>query len=280
MFRITRSLFFLFTIIVPLQLLSKGKTVTKIVVDAGHGGRDYGARGAFSSEKDVTLAVALKLGKMVQDSLKNMQVVYTRTDDSYPTLVERHDVANKANGDLFIAIHANSTPYSYTKKVVGYKTVKVKKKLVKKPIYSVTRHHVTSRKGVETYVLGLHRMGQLSGEVEDEFSRDTTNAGLLDENNPETAIIVAQYTAAFLNRSVKLGTKIQEEFAAQGRPDLGVKQMGLEVLAGSAMPGVLVEIGFINNDEEEAYLNSEPGQMEVANAIFRAIRAYKYEVEK
>jgi N-acetylmuramoyl-L-alanine amidase len=123
-------------------------------------------------------------------------------------------------------------------------------------------------------------MGQLGGEVQDEFTRDSTSESLLDESNPQTAIIIAQYTGAFLNRSVKLGTKIQEEFAAQGRPDLGVKQKGLEVLAGSAMPGVLVEIGFINNPEEEAYLNSEKGQMEVAHAILNGIRAYKYEVEK
>ncbi len=266
--------------VAPIGAMAKGKKITKIVVDAGHGGNDIGARGAFSNEKDVTLAVALKLGKILSDSLKNLQVIYTRTTDMYPTLVERHDLANKEAADLFIAVHANSTPYTYTRTQIGTKTVKRHHKSVRQPVYKLTRHHETSRQGVETYVLGLKRMGQLGGEVQDEFSRDSATSGLLNENDPETAIIVAQYTQAFLARSVRLGTKIQEQFAEQSRPDLGVKQMSLEVLAGSAMPGVLVEVGFINNPTEEAYLNSEKGQREVAMAIYKGVKAYKAEVEK
>ncbi len=270
---------------IPLNLNAKGKKINKIIVDAGHGGKDYGAQGSFSSEKDVTLGVSLKLGKILTDSLPGMQVVYTRTTDIYPTLVERHDIANKSGGDLFIAIHANSTPYTYTHSLKGYKTVTRHHKKVKQPIYASVRHHETSRQGVETYVLALHRMKQQGAEVEDEFSaKDSANGGggeeaLLNANDPQTAIIVAQYTGAFLNRSIKLGTRIQEQFAAQRRPDLGVKQKPLEVLAGSAMPGVLVEVGFINNPEEETYLNSEKGQREVALAIYRGIKAYKDDVE-
>ena len=274
--------FFTVFTIAPAVTFAKGKKINKIVVDAGHGGKDFGAQGGFSAEKDVTLAVALKLGKILTDSMKNMQVVYTRTTDAYPTLVERHDIANKAGADLFIAVHANSTPYTYTRVMKGYTTVKRHHKTVKQPVYQSIRHHETSRAGVETYVLGLHRMGQLGGEVEDEFStRDSTSSeALLNVNDPQTAIIVSQYTQAFLSRSVRLGSKIQEQFAQRGRPDLGVKQKGLEVLAGSAMPGVLVEIGFINNPQEEAYLNSEKGQFEVAQDIYRGIKAYKAEVEK
>ncbi len=269
----------LLTIIVPFYGWSVGKKVNKIVVDAGHGGKDFGAGGSFSYEKDITLAVSLKLGQLINDSLKNVDVIYTRTTDTYPTLVERHDIANKAQGDLFIAIHVNSTPYTYTKTVVGYKTGKKGKKL---PIYKTERHHKTTRAGVESYVLGLHRMDQLSSEVKDEFTQEgnTNPEALLNESDPQTAIIVAQYTQAFLSRSIKLASKIQDQFAAQGRPDHGVKQMGLEVLAGSAMPGVLVEIGFITNEQEEAYLNSEKGQKEVALAIFKGIKAYKQELEK
>ncbi len=264
----------------PGFVFGKGKKISKIVVDAGHGGKDFGAQGSFSMEKNVTLAVALKLGKILSDSIKNLQVIYTRTTDEYPTLVQRHDIANQAKADLFIAVHANSTPYTYTRSLTGYKTVKKHKKTVKQPIYKLTRHHETSRMGVETYVLGLKRMGQQGGEVQDEFSSDSTSSGLLNDNDPQTAIIISQYTEAFLKRSVRLGSKIQEQFAEEKRPDLGVKQMSLEVLAGSAMPGVLVEIGFINNPQEEAYLNSEKGQHEVAMAIFRGIRAYKNDVEK
>lgn len=277
---IIRLTVYILLLALPTSVLAGSKKISKIIVDAGHGGKDFGAQGGFSYEKDVTLGVAMRLGRMITDSMKTVQVVYTRTTDAYPTLVERHDIANRAQGDLFIAVHANSTPYTYTRVLKGYKTVKRHHKTVKQPIYQSIRHHETSRMGVETYVLGLHRMGQLGGQVEDEFTSDsTTETGLLNENDPQTAIIVAQYTSAFLNRSVRLGTHIQEQFAAQGRPDLGVKQKGLEVLAGSAMPGVLVEIGFINNPTEEAYLNSEKGQYEVALAIYRGIKDYKTEVE-
>ena len=269
------------SLFLPQMVGAKGKKINKIVVDAGHGGKEPGAQGSFSFEKDVTLGVSLKLGKMISDSLKGVQVIYTRTTDSYPTLVERHQIANSAAADLFIAIHANSTPYTYTRIPRGYKTVKKHKKTVKVPQYQMIRHHETTRKGVETYVLGLHRMGQQGSEVKDEFARDSTATdAILDDSNPETAIIIQQYTQAYRARSVRLGAKIQEEFAAQGRPDLGVKEKGLEVLAGSAMPGVLVEVGFINNPQEEVYLNSEQGQHEVALAIFRAIRNYKFEQER
>ena len=264
----------------PLLLTAKGKTISKIVIDAGHGGKDFGARGAIANEKDITLAVTLMLGKIVSDSMKSMQVIYTRTTDDYPSLVERHEIANKANADLFIAVHVNSTPYTYTKILEGYKTVKRHHKTVKQPIYRSIRHHETKRSGAETYVLGLHRTGQQKDAI-DEYGDNVTNEpGLLNVNDPQTAIIIQQYSQAFLSKSISLGARIQEHFALAGRPDLGVKQMNLEVLAGSAMPGVLVEIGFITNIEEEAYLNSERGQREVAMAIYRGIKAYKADMEK
>jgi len=264
----------------PYSLEAKGKKISKIVIDAGHGGRDIGAQGAFSMEKNITLAVSLKLGKLLMDSMKGMEAIYTRTDDTYPSLSERHEIANKASADLFIAIHVNSTPFTYTKVLEGYKTVKRKKKTVKQPIYRSIRHHTTTRKGVETYVMGLHRSGQQKNAIGEYGDNVSDEPGLLNENDPQTAIIVAQYSQAFLGKSVTLGAKIQEQFSISGRPDLGVKQMGLEVLAGSAMPGVLVEIGFITNPDEEAYLNSEKGQYEVAVAIYRGIKAYKADIEK
>ena len=264
----------------PYLLPAKGKKITKVTIDAGHGGKDIGARGAFSQEKDITLAVSLKVGQIMADSMRQVQVVYTRTTDDYPSLQDRHEIANKANSDLFIAIHVNSTPFTYTKVLEGYKTLKRKHKTVKQPIYRSIKHHETKRSGVETYVLGLHRNGQKENAI-GEYSENVTNEpGLLNENDPQTAIIIAQYSQAFLSKSISLGGKIQEQFGNQGRPDLGVKQMNLEVLAGSAMPGVLVEIGFITNVEEEKYLNSERGQYEVALAIYRGIKAYKADVEK
>src|SRR6185437_2684318 len=119
----------------PVTLSAKGKKLTKIVIDAGHGGKDIGARGAFSMEKDITLAVTLELGKIMADSMKQVQVIYTRTTDDYPSLSERHEIANKANADLFIAIHVNSTPFTHTRVLEGYKTVKRHHKTVRQPIY-------------------------------------------------------------------------------------------------------------------------------------------------
>ncbi len=273
-------LYILLLIPVPFLLSAKGKTISKIVIDAGHGGKDIGAQGAFSKEKDITLAVTLKLGKIFADSMKSVQVIYTRTTDSYPTLQDRHEMANQANADLFLAIHVNSTPFTYTRVQEGYKTVKRHHKTVRQPIYRQIKHHETKRSGVETYVLGLRRNGQKESAIGEYGDNVSGESGLLNENDPQTAIIIAQYSQAFLKRSISLGGKIQKQFGKQGRPDLGVKQMDLEVLAGSAMPGVLIEIGFITNVEEETYLNSEKGQQEVAMAIFKGIKAYKADLEK
>ncbi len=266
--------------IVPGFLSARGKKISKVVIDAGHGGKDIGARGAISAEKDITLAVTLKLGKIISDSLKDVQVIYTRTTDSYPSLVDRHEIANQANADLFLAIHVNSTPYTYTKVLEGYKTVKRHHKNVRTPVYRSIRHHETKRSGVENYVLALKRNYQKENAIGEHSDNVTNETGLLNENDPQTAIIIAQYSQAFLSKSVSLGSKIGEQFARQGREDWGVKQLPLEVLAGSAMPGVLVEIGFITNVEEEVYLNSERGQQEVAMAIYKGIRVYKADIEK
>lgn len=274
------SFFLALTLAIPIALFAKGKKISKIVVDAGHGGRDGGARGQFSSEKDLTLAVALRVGKLIADSMKDVQVIYTRTSDVYPTLVERHEVANRSNADLFISIHVNSTAGRTERYKAGTRRVKKGKKYVTVPIYKTVHHRETSTTGTETYVLGLHRSSQKEDAIGEYGDSITEEPGLLNENDPQTAIIISQYTQAFLGRSVSLAAKIQEEFAVQGRPNLGVKQKGLEVLAGSAMPGVLIEIGFINNPSEEAYLNSEAGQRAVASAIFKGIQAYKWDAER
>ncbi len=278
--RITLLSFIILLASSPFLALANGKKISKIVLDAGHGGQDNGAKGTFSSEKDLTLDVVLKLGKIISDSMKDVQVIYTRTTDSYPTLVDRHEIANKSNADMFLSVHVNSTAYTYSRVFQGYRMVKKGHKRVKQPVYKTIRHHETKTNGVETYVLGLHRNSQKEEAIGEYGETISDEPGLLNENDPQTAIIISQYSQAFLSRSVTLGTKIQQQFSMEGRQDLGVKQKGLEVLAGSAMPGVLVEIGFINNIREETYLNSEKGQWEVAMAIYRGIKAYKAEAEK
>lgn len=278
----TRFLTLLFIVVLcPVILFAgSGKKVSKIVIDAGHGGKDIGARGKFSMEKDLTLDIALRLGRMIKDNMPDVDVVYTRTSDEYPSLVDRHEIANKSNADLFIAIHINSTADRIERRLVGHRTVRKGRRRVKQPVYEVIRHHEGSRQGTETYVLGLHRNGQKEEAIGEYSETVSEEPGLLNENDPQTDIIVSQYAQAFLSRSVALGTKIQQQFYNQGRQDYGVKQKGLEVLAGSAMPGVLVECGFINNPEEEEYMNSEKGQKEITTAIFKGIKAYKNDMEK
>ena len=256
--RIKLLFFVLITILLtPHASFATGKKITKIVLDAGHGGHDVGAKGQFSYEKNLTLGITLRLGKIIRDSMKDVQVLYTRTSDIYPTLPERHEIANRADADIFISIHINATPGTTRRVRQGYKTVKRGKKRVKVPVYKTIHNRATQASGTETYVLGLHRNSQKEDAIGEYGETVTEEPGLLNENDPQTAIIIAQYSQAFLSRSVSLGSKIQQEFANQGRRDMGVKQKGLEVLAGSAKPGVLVECGFINNPDEETYMNSE-----------------------
>lgn len=278
--RIKLLFFVLITLAIPQFVSANGKKITKIVLDAGHGGHDAGAHGQISYEKNLTLGITLRLGKIIRDSMKDVQVIYTRTSDVYPTLTERHEIANRSNGDLFISIHINSTAGTVTRVQQGYKTVKKGKKKVKVPAYKTIRNRFTKASGTETFVLGLHRNSEKENAIGEYGDVVTDEPGLLNVNDPQTQIIIAQYAQAFLSRSVSLGSKIQQEFANQGREDKGVKQMGLEVLAGSAMPGVLVECGFINNPDEEAYMNSESGQQEIAMAIYRGIKVYKQEAER
>jgi N-acetylmuramoyl-L-alanine amidase len=258
---------------------ANAKKISKIVLDAGHGGHDFGAPGQYSHEKDLTLAITMRLGRMMHDSMPDVQVVYTRITDDYPELKERHEIANQAKADLMIAIHINAAAHKKSRELVGHRIVKRHGKRMQQPIYKVSYVTTTQAHGTESYVLGLHRTGQNEGAIGEYSETVTDEPGMLNEEDPMTAIIVAQYTQAFRDRSVLLATKIQNQFEYQGRLNMGVKEKGLEVLAGSAMPGVLVECGFINNPEEEAYMNSERGQFEIALAIFRGIKAYKYDAE-
>ncbi len=219
--------------------------VKTIVLDAGHGGKDPGAIGKMSYEKDINLQVTLKLGRMIAMKYPDKKVIFTRTGDTYPGLKTRHEIANRANGDVFISIHVNST---------SAKT--------------------TSRSGTESYILGLHRNDQKEDAIVEFQDMIVDENGMLDPSNPLTAIIIAQYSQAYLSRSINLASYIEKEFQMIGRRSEGVKQKGLEVLAGSAMPGVLVELGFINNPSDEAYLTSDYGQTESAQAILRGVEKY------
>ncbi len=246
---------------------SQERKVQKIVLDAGHGGNKPGAIGHFSKEKDVALAITFKLGEIIKKNMKDREVIYTRTTDFDVPLAERHEIANKAKANLFISIHINSTPPKRRRVKSGskYRTIYDKR---------------TDANGTEVLVLGLSRVNQKEESIGEYSGNITEEDGLLDEKDPMTAIIIAQYSDAFLRSSVDLGNMIGAQFTKQGRLDRGVKQKSLEVLAGCVMPGVLVECGFINNVEEEKYMNSPQGQTEIATAIYKGILEYITAVER
>jgi N-acetylmuramoyl-L-alanine amidase len=271
------------TSVFHVGVYAQKKTIKKVVLDAGHGGRDPGAvrYKMTKDEKDIALDVVLKLGKMINDSLKDVEVVYTRKTDFYPELKERHAVANNANADLFISVHVNATAGTRSKVPNGFKYVGKGSKRRKVQVYKTVVNRETKATGTETYVLGLHRNAQKEKAIGEFGDNVTEEPGMLDENDPMTQIIVAQYSKAFLNKSINFGDKVERSFVQYtGRKSAGVKQKGLEVLAGSAMPGVLIELGFINNEEDEIYMNSEEGQLQLVYAIFRAIKEYKIEMSK
>lgn len=274
-------IFFLFISCLPVfSHAQSGKSFKTIVLDAGHGGKDPGARGQFSNEKDITLAVVLKLGKILKDSMPDLKVVYTRKTDVFIDLKERGPIGNRASGDFFLAVHVNSTAGRRERIQTGSRTVGKGRKKRKVPVYKTIVHRETATSGTETYVLGLKRNDEKEKAIGEYGENVEEEPGLLDKNDPMTAVLIAQYSQAFLGRSVNFAGKVQSNYATLGRNDLGVKQMSLQVLANSTMPGVLTEIGFINNPAEESYLNTETGQQEIALCLYRAIRAYKYDIEK
>ncbi len=253
-----------------------------IVIDAGHGGKDGTTRGLFSVEKDVALRTALNLGKLIQDSLKDVKVVYTRTEDVFVPLYERIGLANKVSADLFISIHCNDMPSYPHKKVVGYKKGKKGKKI---PIYHTTYTKSTSTRGTETFVSGTSRINE-----QDEAIKRENASIFLEENykenyegfnpdDPESAIILSLMKNTYRTQSLKFAKLIQEQYVAAGRIDRGVQEKSLAVLARAGMPAVLTEIGFLSNPSEEEYMSSEEGQKEITHCLLKAIKAYKQSLE-
>ncbi|GAB2971014.1 hypothetical protein GCM10027049_00620 [Mucilaginibacter puniceus] len=225
-----------------------------IVIDAGHGGKDPGARGRVSREKDVALVLAKKLKKAINDELPDVKTVMTRNDDTFIELHRRADIANSAKGNLFISIHLNSSPEG-------------------------TAARVNKQNGVEILVYKFSRAGeQLAAIRENESIKYETDKSVykkLEGNDPAVAMINKLYLQKYRKQSILFGGLVNKEFTeTDGRKSKGVKEQSLHVLANSGMPSVLVEVGFINNPEEEEYLNSASGQNEVVQSILRAVKAY------
>jgi N-acetylmuramoyl-L-alanine amidase len=223
-----------------------------VVIDAGHGGKDPGCHGGYSNEKDVCLSMALKLGKLIQESFPDIKVKYTRETDVFVELIERANIANRANADLFICIHANAGSN------VAY--------------------------GTETYVLGLHRTESQKKVMERENSiislEDDQGAKYKEfDLTPDAMIAIQLQQNVNLNNAIKFASALQKEFNNIGRYDRGVKQAGFLVLYKTAMPSVLIETGFLTNPKEEGFIGKTEGQDKMANAMFKAFSAYKLAFE-
>ena len=238
----------------PMVLLAqRGEKITTVVIDAGHGGKDTGAIGAISKEKDLNLTVALLTGDYIKKNLPDVKVIYTRERDVFVSLNERAAIANRNNADVFISIHCNSA---------GSKG--------------------SSAVGAETFVLGEHKNAANLEVAKKEnssilYEEDAKEQyGDFDLNSPEAYIALSLFQQEYLNQSLQLAANVQEQFTKRvGRKDRGVQQAGFLVLWRTAMPSILVELGFISNAAEERFLASETGQSYMASAIFRAFRDFK-----
>lgn len=289
------SLLFIFSSYKVAPAAKKQKPLLrKIVIDAGHGGHDGGAEGRYSKEKDVSLAVALKLARMVEEEMPEVEVVLTRDQDIYQHPTTKANIANNSKGDLFVSIHCNSAPSIRHSEIVGYKTQvyytgkgkKRKKRTKKVPQY---RYWTTpnAAKGTETYIWGAHKtdMKEKAMRENEALYLDSATANFVkdfDPNSPDKMILYSLKTQQYFNRSANLALTVEEEFKKVGRISRQAqqRQVGIWVLQAVAMPSVLVETGFISNPQEEDYLNSESGQTEIVGCIVKALKRYKYSLEQ
>ncbi len=235
----------LITISIPTQILSA--PIKVVVIDAGHGGHDPGAIGKSNIyEKDITLKVALKLGKLIEDNFKDIKVIYTRKTDVFVELKRRTQIANENHADLFISIHCNSATNSTSH---GSET------FVMSPDNSTANLAVAQKENAAILLESNYK----------------ENYEGYDPNSTDAYIIFSLYQNSFLNQSVKFASKIQSEFKTNAKlEDRGVKQAGFLVLWRTTMPSVLVEIGFLSNPKEETFLASDKGQNDIVNSLFKA----------
>lgn len=227
-------------------------SIRKVVIDAGHGGKDPGT--GLGKEKRYALDIALKLGKKINAELKDVEVIYTRDKDVFIPLHERADIANRNQADLFISIHCNA-------------------------------HSSSKIRGTETYTMGLHKT-----EANLELAKRENNVILLednyvktykgfDPNSPIAHIMLANFQSAYLNQSLDFASRVEQRMVEHGQYSRGVKQAGFLVIWETTMPSVLIETGYLTNATDRATLDSESGREKITKAIFEAFKSYKNDVE-
>lgn len=228
--------------------------VKTLVIDAGHGGKDPGCGGIYSNESEITLKVALELEQTIKENMPDVKVILTRDDDHFVELIDRAQIANKHNADLFISIHCNSGPT-----------------------------HVF---GSETYTMGAHKTSENLEVAKRENSvilKETNykkKYNGYDPKSPQGHIMFALYQNANMENSLRFAEKVERQFIRRvGRTSRGVKQAGFLVLWKTAMPSVLIEIGYLTNKKEEKFLNQEINRTYIASGIYRAFKEYKEEIE-
>ncbi len=231
-------------------------TLKTVVIDAGHGGKDPGTHGIYAKEKDIALAIALKVGTYIEENIPGVKVIYTRTSDVFIPLHERAEIANKNKADLFMSIHVD-----------GHKS--------NKPF------------GTSTYVMGLHKSEEnleLAKKenaailLEDDY---TTKYEGFDPTSSESYIMFSFLQNTFLDQSLNYASFVENEFKTRAlRTSRGVKQAGFLVLWKTTMPSVLIETGYLTNPKEEKFLRTKEGQEYIASAIYRAFKSYKTAIEE
>ncbi len=230
--------------------------IKTVVIDAGHGGKDPGALGRTTREKDIALKLALQLGEKIEKEFPDVNVVYTRKTDKFIELHNRAKIANDNNADLFISIHCNSVENN------------------------------PNVHGSETFVLGLHKNKEnleiakrenASILLEDNYKK---NYDGYDPNSEVGHILLSMMQNNYLENSVSFASKIENNFTSStSSKSRGVKQAGFLVLRQTFMPSVLIEAGFLSNSGDEAYLNSTVGQNAITNSILKAFASYKKEMD-
>lgn len=240
-----------FALIFNANSYGQAKPNFVIVIDAGHGGHDIGARGVVQNEKDIVLDVALQFGGMIEKNHKDVKVIYTRKTDVFLKLWERAQIANKNHANLFVSIHCNSAE--------------------NRRAY-----------GTETFVMGLQRMSENAEVSKRENSvilleEDQERYQKFDPNDEEAVIMFEIMHSAYLSQSIEFAKFVEDEFVAGGRSSRGVKQDIFHVLRENASPAVLIELGFISNQDEGAFLATNKGKQKMAEAIYSAFVKYKNE---